>query len=1567
MIYDVTSTSILVGTSATLLSGRVADPISQLPVVGAVLVSIGGVSEPATVNPSTGSFIVSFPTGSLAASLKPYAITYSWNSANPPGGASSATGTLTVYDQLGGFSIKELPLSVIAGNSSTFQLVALDSHGNVDPTYQGTVQFTSTDAKAGFTLSYTFTAADAGVHTFTNGVRFVTAGIQSLTATDVSSSIHGTATTTVVAAATVGYVLTGLPSTVIAGSSLVLTLEAVDRFNNVTTGYTGTAHFTSTDQAAVLPADYTFQANDKGVRKFSGVVLKTDGVQSIVATAAGHSSIGGKEETTVTSAAASQYVITELPSPVVAGAGESFLVTVEDPYGNTAQAYTGTVHFTSSDPQAALPADYMFMTNDHGVHLFKTLNLKTAGNQSVTATDTLSQSITGSKSTLVTAAALAELTMTGMPPTTTAGTAFNLTVSAVDPYGNAVSSYRGTVHFTSTDPSAALPGDYPFTVGDAGSHTFTGVVLETDGIQGVTAVDLSHTTFKASQTTLVTPAAPAGLTMTGMPATTTAGTAFNLTVSAVDAFGNPVPSYRGTVHFVSTDSRATLPGDYQFTEGDAGNHTFTGVELETDGIEGVTAVDLSHTTFMASQTTLVTPAAPAGLTMTGMPATTTAGTAFNLTVSAVDAFGDPVPSYRGTVHFVSTDFRATLPGDYQFTEGDAGSHTFTGVVLVTAGNRLVTATDESQPHDTATESTFVTAAAPLTMAISGLPQTLTAGSPQSVTVTLADQFGNVATGFTGAVHLASTDARAALPADYTFTPGDAGTHSFAGVVLKTAGTQVVIADIVATPSISASEATLVTAAATSQLVITDLPPEVVADIMPRTMPVITAEDPFGNITPNYAGTVHFTSTDGKATLPPDTTFDGKTGSITLTCSEFVLVTAGTQSLTVADVSDPSIRASASTSVVAQPDTIEAYVSCGVLYILGDAHTDLVDFSLAPNDPGHSIVTNDGVALAGSPFDTTTYSSVVAIGGTGNMSLAIDATNGTPVPSGGVEFTGHSGNDTLVAPNQPDTWAITGADTGVLNDPVTFTNVANLTGGNQTNYFTFQQGATVSGVIRGGFGQTTLDSTNYTLSLTNDVLTSGNLTIEGQTISVGSNVIISSRDVGTGDPVTGMSLGDSGSITIQAPSDNATVSTEFAATSPSINFSSDDSVLAEVEPGSVHFAGSVSIEAKAATDSFGSIPSVIDTNLNPNAVSVAMGTGSTIMGGSITVLASAQDLDLTSELPNAYDTNITGTILNLLKQVPDLLISSLTGIAGQVTYRHANATVTLDGTTVVGNGAVSIGSDATSNASFQVVSLNGVATSGKLALAIGYGQADATAITTVDSDSQIIGANSVQITSNANTQAYTKSRTAANITNAVNSPSNVAIALAIANTNETSHVTIGQGSSVKSTGESVDVDAEGNVNNEAWATPTINQDGTTADALAFSVDNADIKTVENGAIDAKGDPANTFSPNPSNSANTAVNGVDYANSTIRINGNGFTDGQAVNYSNGGGDTSDIGGLTSTNSGNTNPYYVQVVDANDIQLANAPEHHPRHLHPPRQQCDPRANARQARPGRFQRLRR
>lgn len=63
-------------------------------------------------------------------------------------------------------------------------------------------------------------------------------------------------------------------------------------------------------------------------------------------------------------------------------------------------------------------------------------------------------------------------------------------VTAKDAYGNTVSGYTGTIHFSSTDHGAVLPTDYPFVPGDNGTHTFDGgVTLNTGGVQTVTATD----------------------------------------------------------------------------------------------------------------------------------------------------------------------------------------------------------------------------------------------------------------------------------------------------------------------------------------------------------------------------------------------------------------------------------------------------------------------------------------------------------------------------------------------------------------------------------------------------------------------------------------------------------------------------------------------------------------------------------------------------------------------------------------------------------------------------------------------------------------------------------------------------------------------------------------------------------------------------------------------------------------------------------------------------------------------------------------------------------------------
>jgi hypothetical protein len=190
------------------------------------------------------------------------------------------------------------------------------------------------------------------------------------------------------------------------------------------------------------------------------------------------------------------------------GAPFQVTVTARDPYNNPVTGYRGTVHFTSSDSTAQLPANYTFTAADNGTHTFSA-TLKTAGSQSLTATDTLTGSVTGTQSGIVvTPAAASSFVVAGFPSPIQAGDTGTFTVTAKDAYGNTATGYTGTVHFSSSDPQAALPGDYTFTATDHGLHTF-GAALYTVGTQSLTATDTADPTITGTLAGIVVTASSA--------------------------------------------------------------------------------------------------------------------------------------------------------------------------------------------------------------------------------------------------------------------------------------------------------------------------------------------------------------------------------------------------------------------------------------------------------------------------------------------------------------------------------------------------------------------------------------------------------------------------------------------------------------------------------------------------------------------------------------------------------------------------------------------------------------------------------------------------------------------------------------------------------------------------------------------------------------------------------------------------------------------------------------------------------------------------------------------------
>ena len=348
--------------------------------------------------------------------------------------------------------------------------------------------------------------------------------------------------------------------------------------------------------------------------------------------------------------------------------------------------------------------------------------------------------------------------------------------------------------------------------GDAGSHTFTEVVLETAGSQTITATDsANHATNGTSLAVVVVPAAVNDFVVTTSFANPdVAGTVGTVTVTAKDPYGNTVGSgpnqYLGIVDLSGTDDQmAGLPATHTFIADDAGSFTFTGVALKMAGTQTITATDSIDVAVTGDIKINVAAAAAQDLVLTtSFASTDVAGTVGTVTIAVFDAYNNLVSGgpnlYEGTVDLGDTDALATgLPASYTFTAADAGSHTFSNVVLKTAGSQTITATDtvSSALTDTATFN-VVPASVKDFVVTTSFANPDVAGTVGTVTVTAKDRMatpwaaGRIS--ISARSTLSSTDDQAAgLPASHTFTATDAGTYTFTGVVLKTAGTQTITA------------------------------------------------------------------------------------------------------------------------------------------------------------------------------------------------------------------------------------------------------------------------------------------------------------------------------------------------------------------------------------------------------------------------------------------------------------------------------------------------------------------------------------------------------------------------------------------------------------------------------------------------------------------------------------------------------------------------------------------------------------------------------------------------------
>lgn len=186
--------------------------------------------------------------------------------------AGSANNLRVIADVATQLSISGQPASAVAGTPFSLTVTARDQFNNVATGFTGTVAFYTPDPTGGsLPPDYTFTTADAGVHTFSD-VALFTAGAQTIYVFDTPDFLltYGEATVNVTPGPAT-FFLAEAPAQVVAGVPFTFTVWAMDNYYNVATGYLGTVYFYSEadPDAAFAPTQYTFTAADAGAHTFA--------------------------------------------------------------------------------------------------------------------------------------------------------------------------------------------------------------------------------------------------------------------------------------------------------------------------------------------------------------------------------------------------------------------------------------------------------------------------------------------------------------------------------------------------------------------------------------------------------------------------------------------------------------------------------------------------------------------------------------------------------------------------------------------------------------------------------------------------------------------------------------------------------------------------------------------------------------------------------------------------------------------------------------------------------------------------------------------------------------------------------------------------------------------------------------------------------------------------------------------------------------------------------------------------------------------------------------------------
>ena len=306
--------------------------------------------------------------------------------------------------------------------------------------------------------------------------------------------------------------------------------------------------------------------------------------------------------------------------------------------------------------------------------------LKTAGSQTITATDAGNNTITGNAAVNVVAAPASQVAITSTALNLVAGNRGPVTVELEDPYDNpaTLSSADQTVNLSSTSTAGV------FFATQNSSAPITSVVIPAgqssatfyygDTIAGTPTVKASDSSIGSAPTQkeTITPAAASQVAITSPALTIAAGSRGQITVQLEDTYGNQgaVSTSDQTISLSTTSGT----GAFYATQGSSTPITSVVIPIgqssasfyysdNTDGTPTVTASDSAFSS-SSNQKETITSAVPSQVAITSAPLSLIAGNRGQVTVQLEDSNGNPATSGSAqTIQLSTTSTRRRILRD----------------------------------------------------------------------------------------------------------------------------------------------------------------------------------------------------------------------------------------------------------------------------------------------------------------------------------------------------------------------------------------------------------------------------------------------------------------------------------------------------------------------------------------------------------------------------------------------------------------------------------------------------------------------------------------------------------------------------------------------------------------------------------------------------------------------------------------------------------------------------------------------------------------------------------------